>query len=55
MSKLRRKEKRRKNNERYTVIDFFADILFWLPELIVLPFRLVFFIGRFLIRIIADL
>jgi len=32
--------KHRKIDDRYTVGDFLIDVLFWLPELIVIPFRI---------------
>jgi hypothetical protein len=53
--KGRRRVERRKNNERYTIGDFFMDVIFWIPELLFLPFRLLFFFARAIIRGISDL
>lgn len=52
----RRAEKRRKKKDEgsYTFWDFIFDALFWIPELIILPFRLVFYLFRFLARSIFD-
>lgn len=41
-----RKTQRRMANERYTVIDFIIDVLFWIPEIIIFPFRLLIFFLR---------
>jgi hypothetical protein len=52
----KRSEKRRKKkrNGSYTFVDFVFDVLFYIPELIFLPFRLVFYLFRFLARSIFD-
>ena len=47
----KRSEKRRKKKLDW---DFVFDVLFWIPELIILPFRLVFYLFRFLARSIFD-
>lgn len=47
---LRRKKKRRRDNELYSIADFFFDLLFWIPELLFLPFRLLFYGARGIIR-----
>ncbi|MFK2827098.1 hypothetical protein QYG89_15745 [Bacillus sp. B190/17] len=54
MVKLRRKEKRRINNERYSIGDFFLDLLLWVPELLLLPIRLLFLGIRLIVRWIVD-
>ncbi|WP_188006630.1 hypothetical protein [Sporosarcina sp. ANT_H38] len=54
MIKLRRKERRKNKNERYTILDFIVDVLFWIPELLFLPFRLLFIGGRYLFRLFSD-
>ena len=51
---LRRKKKRKSNNEPYSILDFFLDIAFWIPELIFLPFRLLFYGARGILRWIDD-
>ncbi|WP_010096929.1 hypothetical protein [Ornithinibacillus scapharcae] len=50
----RKKEKTRKHRhgDRYTFGDFLMDVLFWIPELIILPFRILFWAVRGLWRII---
>lgn len=53
------KERRQKHNQkqktrnhgRYTFLDFVGDVLFYVPELIVLPFRLLWWIIRGLVRL----
>ncbi|MEK5069929.1 hypothetical protein [Sporosarcina sp. FSL K6-1508] len=54
MLKWRRKESRKKNNERYTIGDFFMDLLLWIPELLFLPFRLLFIGVRTIFRFIDN-
>lgn len=54
MFTLRRKKKRKTDNESYSIADFFLDIAFWIPELIFLPFRLVFYGARGIIRWIDN-
>ena len=50
-AEIRRKKKQ---EDSYTFWDFVFDVLFWIPELIILPFRLVFYLFRFLARSIFD-
>ncbi|GLO65427.1 MULTISPECIES: hypothetical protein [Oceanobacillus] len=38
--------KQRKNKEDYTKKDLVLDILFWIPEIIVLPIRLIIWLVR---------
>ncbi|MBD7985990.1 hypothetical protein H9649_15570 [Sporosarcina sp. Sa2YVA2] len=52
---LRRKAKRKENNERYSALDILADILLFVPELLFLPIRLVLFLLRPLLRLIGDI
>ncbi|MED4399974.1 hypothetical protein ABET41_10410 [Metabacillus fastidiosus] len=47
--------KSRKDNDNYTFVDFILDVLFWIPELIILPFRLVFWLIRGVGRFIFDI
>ncbi|WP_047984152.1 hypothetical protein [Ornithinibacillus californiensis] len=49
----RKKENTRKHRkgERYTFGDFIMDVLFWIPELVLLPFRLLFWLLRGLWKI----
>lgn len=46
----------RKNySDRYTFGDFVFDIFFWIPELLFLPFRMVFWFVRGIGRVIWNL
>ena len=47
--------KARKSNDQYTFWDFVADVLCWVPELILLPFRLIFWMIRGAGRLIGDM
>ncbi|MFC0301205.1 hypothetical protein ACFFIS_10305 [Virgibacillus soli] len=54
----RKKEKTRKSKKRddsYTFWDFILDVLFWIPELILFPFRLIFWSLRGIGRLVSDL
>ncbi|MGA9225121.1 MAG: hypothetical protein WB217_02135 [Mesobacillus sp.] len=52
----KRAEKRRKKKQEgmYGIWDFVSDVLFSIPELIFLPFRLLFLLFRFLVRSAFD-
>ncbi|MFD1737948.1 hypothetical protein ACFSCX_15535 [Bacillus salitolerans] len=53
----KQKEKMRKNkkkNDKYTFGDFISDVLMWVPELILLPFRMIFWLFRGIIRSIFE-
>ncbi|MDY0407461.1 hypothetical protein [Paracerasibacillus soli] len=53
-----KKEKTRKSKKRddsYTFWDFILDVLFWIPELILFPFRLIFWSLRGIGRLVSDL
>jgi len=47
--KHKQKQKSR-NHSRYTFLDFLGDVLFYVPELILLPFRLLWWIVRGVIK-----
>lgn len=50
-----RKENRsKKKRKAHDFVDFALEVLFWVPELIILPFRIVFWLIRGLGRLIAD-
>lgn len=51
-SKTRRSKK---SNDNYTLLDFFLDMLFWIPELILFPLRLIFWLLRGLGRFIGEI
>lgn len=52
--KKARTRKARKSRDRYTFSDFVMDLLFWIPELILLPLRLSFWLLRGLGRWIGE-
>lgn len=54
VEKWSEKRRKKKYDGSYTFWDLFFDILFWIPELILFPFRLVFYLFRFLARSIFD-
>lgn len=54
----KRKEKTRKHRKKkgeYTFIDFCIDVLLWIPEVLVLPFRMLFWVIRGAGRLIKEL
>lgn len=53
--KKKRTRKHRKKNDRYTIGDFLVDVLLWLPEIIIFPIRLLFWLFRFAGRFIKEL
>jgi len=48
----RRREKRR--NDQYSLIDLFLDVLGWIPELLFLPFRIIYWLLRGVGRFIGE-
>ncbi|QPA53413.1 hypothetical protein [Lysinibacillus sphaericus] len=50
----KRKTTKRKVNNNYSLFELLFDVLFWLPELFLVPFRLVFWLLRGIGRLIAD-
>lgn len=50
----KRKTTKRKVNNNYSLFELLLDVLFWLPELFLVPFRLVFLLLRGIGRLIAD-
>ncbi|MBM7660249.1 hypothetical protein JOC85_001016 [Bacillus mesophilus] len=55
-----RQEKRRmkrghKNPREYTFGDFLLDLLLWIPELFLFPFRVIFWLVRGLGRLIGHI
>ncbi|MGG3891750.1 hypothetical protein [Metabacillus fastidiosus] len=53
--KREKRRKNRKNSDRYTFGDFLLDVLDWVPELILLPFRILFWLFRGVGRFISDI
>jgi len=52
--KKSKSRKAKKEPGTYTFVDFIWDVLSWIPELIILPFRIIFWIIRGAGRMIAD-
>ncbi|PIJ97347.1 hypothetical protein [Lysinibacillus sphaericus] len=50
----KRKTTKRKVNNNYSLFELLLDVLFWLPELFLVPFRLVFWLLRGIGRLIAE-
>ncbi len=50
----KRKTTKRKVNNNYSLFELLLDVLFWLPKLFLVPFRLVFWLLRGIGRLIAD-
>lgn len=46
--------KSKKDGDKYTVVDFLLDVLIWVPELLFLPFRMLFWMFRGLFRFVFD-
>lgn len=44
--KKNKARKSKKNDSGYTFLDFIFDVLVWIPELILLPFRILFWLLR---------
>ena len=53
--KKERSRKFRKRNDHYTFFDFVLDVLFWIPELFLLPFRLIFWLLQIILRSVGNL
>lgn len=53
--KIEKTRKSKKDNEQYTFLDFILDVLFWIPELIFLPFRIMIWLLKGIGRLIANL
>ncbi|SHG82537.1 hypothetical protein [Ornithinibacillus halophilus] len=53
--KKRNSRKRKKESGSYTFWDFLVDALFWVPELLFLPLRIIFWLVRGFGRMIGEL
>lgn len=52
-----RKNKKRRDmrrNDQYSLIDLFLDVLVWIPELLLLPFRIIYWLLRGVGRLIGE-
>ncbi|MGP4072612.1 hypothetical protein ACTWQB_08675 [Piscibacillus sp. B03] len=52
--KKKKSRKHKKGREQYTFLDFILDIILWLPEVILLPLRMIFWLFRGITRNIFD-
>ncbi|MFJ7697237.1 hypothetical protein [Lysinibacillus fusiformis] len=50
----KRKTRKSKEHNNYSLFELFLDVLFWIPELFLFPFRLVLWLLRGVSRLIAD-
>ncbi|MGE7807628.1 hypothetical protein [Lysinibacillus capsici] len=48
----KRRDKRRK--DQYSLIDLFLDVLIWIPVLLFLPFRIIYWLLRGVGRFIGE-
>ncbi|MBM7650239.1 hypothetical protein JOC78_003224 [Bacillus ectoiniformans] len=55
MKRKKKSRKAKKNSDDYTIADFFFELLFWIPELLILPFRIIYWLARGLGRFISDM
>ncbi|SDJ11567.1 hypothetical protein SAMN04490247_0801 [Salimicrobium halophilum] len=46
-----RSRRRQKREEAYTWADILFDIVLWVPEVLALPFRLLYYFGRLIFKI----
>lgn len=53
--KKNRTRKGKKSNSDYTFLDFVLDVLFMIPELFFLPFRLIFWLFRGVGRLFSNM
>jgi hypothetical protein len=53
--KLREKRKRRAHGERFSVWDFLLELLCWVPEVFIFPFRIVYWLLRGIGKFIGEL
>jgi len=55
MAFFKKRKKKRKDESSYSMADFVGDVLFYLPEVILLPFRILFYLLRGIFRAIGSL
>jgi hypothetical protein len=60
MKKWRKKMKekrtrRRSQGEHFSLVDFLLEVLIWIPEILIFPFRLVFWLFRGLGKLIGGI
>ncbi|KKI93536.1 hypothetical protein WQ54_02680 [Bacillus sp. SA1-12] len=48
----KRKRKAKSNEGRYTFADLLFEVLFYIPELLLFPFRVLWYVIRFIFRAI---
>lgn len=53
--KVAKTRKRKNSNGQYTFSDIVFDVLFWLPELILFPLRMIYWSLRMIGRLIGHI
>ena len=53
--KKQKMRKYKKDSDHYTFIDFIFDVLIWIPELVLLPFRIIFWLLRGVVRLAENI
>ncbi len=53
--KKKKTRKYKKGNHEYTKWDMFFDILFWIPEVLIWPVRLLFLLFRAIGKFLGDI
>ncbi|KIL51743.1 hypothetical protein KP77_12550 [Jeotgalibacillus alimentarius] len=48
------RSQKRKDEGRYNFLDVLTDVLIWVPELVILPFRLIYLLFRLFGRVFKD-
>jgi hypothetical protein len=49
-----KRQRKRDSGEHYSAVDGLLELLFWIPEVLFFPFRLVFWLFRGLGKMIGD-
>nr|WP_240338455.1 hypothetical protein [Peribacillus alkalitolerans] len=53
--KKQKMRKYKKDSDHYTFFDLIFDVLFWIPELLLLPFRIIFWLLRGVGRLVENI
>ncbi|MEL3970808.1 hypothetical protein AAEO50_00810 [Rossellomorea oryzaecorticis] len=53
--KMREKRKKRNYGERFTVLDFLLELLCWIPEVLIFPFRMVYWLFRGIVKLFGEM
>lgn len=52
--KKKSSRKSKKGHDNYTLLDRIIDVLLWIPEIIIFPFRLIIWLFRVAGRLVKD-